>query len=77
MVIINYRKVKCDECGKEVEMKEEIGSLPDNWFEVSITKWFGTTGDRLFHKEVCSEKCAMKTLKKLNKLPKPKPIHIY
>ena len=69
MVIIEYRKVKCDECGKKEEIKEG-GTKPTNWFEVSIAQWFGNTGNVRLNKEVCSEKCALKLIKKLKGIPK-------
>ncbi len=76
MVIVNYRKVKCDECGKEEEIKDG-GTRPSNWFEVSITEWFGSTGSVRFCKEVCTEKCALDLIRKLKKIPKREPVHIY
>ncbi len=76
MAIINYRKVKCDECGKEEEIKDS-GSRPSNWFEVSITEWFGSSGYGRFGKEVCTEKCALKIIHKLKKIPKRESVHIY
>lgn len=62
MVIVQYRKVKCDICEKEVEIKEQYGSLPRNWYELSATQWFGSSGRIKFNKEVCSEKCLKKAM---------------
>ena len=69
MVVIEYRKVKCDECGKEEEI-ESGGSRPTNWLEISITEWFGNNGNVRLNREVCSEKCALKLIKKLKEIPK-------
>ena len=76
MTIVNYRKVKCDECEKEEEIKDS-GTKPTNWLEVNITEWFGNTGYGRFCKEVCTEKCALKIIHKLKKIPKKEPVHIY
>lgn len=76
MVIVEYRKVKCDECGKEEEIKDG-GTKPSRWLEVSIVEWFGSTGEGRLSKEVCSEKCAFKLIKKLKKIPKREPACIY
>ena len=79
MATTQYRKVKCDQCGKEVEMKGDFGSMPIGWFEIEITEWNGSTGEGRFNKEVCSESCALKVLKELKKIP-PKskePIQIF
>jgi len=51
MAVIEYRKVKCDECGKEEEIKDG-GTRPSNWFEVSITEWYGSSGDVRLNREV-------------------------
>ncbi len=75
MTIVEYRKVKCDECGKEEEVKDS-GCYPDNWLVISIFQWSGNSGRRRLEKEVCSEKCAIKLLKKLKKIPKLET-HIY
>ena len=75
MTIVEYRKVKCDECGKEEEIKHG-GTKPSNWFEVSIIEWSGSSGEGRLNKEVCSEECALKLIKKLKEIPK-KETHIY
>jgi len=69
MTVVNYRKVKCDECGKEEEIKDG-GSKPSHWLEISVVEWFGNSGEGRLNKEVCSEKCALRLLKKLKKIPK-------
>lgn len=69
MAIIEYRKVKCDECGKEEEIKDG-GTRPTHWLEISITDWAGSTGHGRLNREVCSEKCALKLIHNLKKLPK-------
>jgi len=69
MAIVEYRKVKCDECGKE-EIVKHSGCYPDNWLVISIFKWSGNTGRGRLNKEVCSEKCAINLMKKLKKIPK-------
>ncbi len=75
-MIIEYRKVKCDNCGKEEEIKDG-GTRPSNWFEISITEWSGNSGYGRFCKEVCTEKCALEVIHKLKKIPEREPIHIY
>lgn len=69
MAVIEYRKVKCDECGKEEEIKYG-GTKPTNWFEISITQWSGNNGDGRLNREVCNEECALKLMKKLKEIPK-------
>ncbi len=76
MAIVDYRKVKCDECGKEEEIKDG-GTKPSRWLEVNITEWLGNSGRGRFGKEVCSEKCALKIIHKLKKIPEQEPICIY
>lgn len=68
MTIVDYRKVKCDECGKEEEVKGS-GSRPSRWLEISITGWEGNSGMGRLNREVCSEKCALKLLNKLKEIP--------
>lgn len=69
MAVVEYRKVKCDECGKEVEIKEPM-HLPCSWLEIDITECCGASGTVVLSKEVCSRKCALNMLKKLKKIPK-------
>ncbi len=69
MTIVEYRKVKCDECGKEEEIKSG-GCKPTNWLEISVVEWHGSSGEGRLNKEVCSEKCALELMKKLKKIPK-------
>ena len=69
MVVIEYRKVKCDECGK-VEEADGGESYPSNWFTIAVHKWFGNMGNGELNKEVCSEKCAIKLMNNLKKIPK-------
>ena len=69
MAVIEYRKVKCDECGKEEEIKYG-GTRPSNWLEISITEWHGSSGDIRLNREICSEECALKLIKKLKEIPK-------
>ena len=69
MTTIEYRKVQCDQCKKEVTIKGP-GSLPMNWLEINISEWHGTTGTGVFDKEVCSRECGVKLLNKLKKIPK-------
>ena len=69
MTIINYRKVKSDECGKEEEIKDG-GTKPSHWLEINIFEWFGNSGTGRFTKEVCSEKCALELMKKIKEIPK-------
>jgi len=74
---IQCAKYKCDECGKEVENKD-CESKPNGWLEISITKWFGSSyGRGLINKEVCCSDCALKLLKKIDKIPEPEPVRIF
>jgi len=75
MAIIDYRKVKCDNCGKEEEIKDG-GCKPSHWLEISIVEWFGNSGEGRLNKEVCSEKCAIELMSNLKKIPK-KEVIIY
>lgn len=74
-MIIEYRKVKCDECEKVVEV-EGAGSLPSNWLVIEVVEWSGSSGQVRLNKEVCSEKCVLKFMKNLKKIPK-KETHIF
>ncbi len=69
MAVIEYRKVKCDECGEEEEIKDG-GTRPSNWLEINITEWHGSSGDVRLNREVCSEECALALIKKLKEIPK-------
>ncbi len=71
MTIVEYRKVKCDECGKE-EIIKNSGSYPSYRLVIDISEWFGSTGEIRLNKEVCSEECALKLMKKLKEIPKHK-----
>ncbi len=71
MSVVQYEKHKCDNCGKEVETKGNY--RPRGWYEININKWSFNRGDILLDKEVCSEKCVLELLHKIEKVPKPKP----
>ena len=75
MSIVEYRKLKCDNCGKEEEVKG-AGSYPNKWLEISIYEWSGTSGERRYEKEVCGDKCAIELMKKLEKIPEIEPARI-
>ncbi len=75
MTVIEYRKVKCDNCGKEEVVKND-GWRPSHWLEISITEWSERVGEGRLNKEVCSEKCALELLKNLKEIPK-KETYIY
>ena len=68
-MIVEYRKVKCDNCGKEEEVKHS-GTKPTHWLEISITDWKGNSGYGRLNREVCSEKCALELIKNLKEIPK-------
>jgi len=76
MSIVNFRKVKCDNCGKE-ETIEGGCNLPFGWLEVQITEWQGNSGRTRFDKEVCNDKCALELIHKLKKIPPKPPAKIY
>lgn len=72
MATITYRKVKCDNCGKEVELKDETGfTVPHRWFEITITEGKKGYGQGIFTAEVCSKECTLKKLHSIKKLPQP------
>ena len=68
-VVDEYRKVKCDNCGKE-KIVDHSGQYPSNWLIILITEWIGLGGYKRYNKDVCSDKCALKLLHNLNKIPK-------
>ena len=73
MVTITYRKVKCDNCGKEVELNDEIGfSIPHRWFEIDVVEGMKGHGQGILRVEVCSEKCVIKKLHSITKLKRLK-----
>lgn len=74
-MIVEYRKVKCNNCGKEEKIKDG-GSKPTKWLDISITEWFRDTGTGRFNREVCSDKCVLELIKKLKEIPK-KETYIY
>ncbi len=75
MTIVEYRKVKCDECGKE-ESVEGGGSYPPQWLVIGISEWNGDIGQGRLTKEVCCEECALKLMKELKEIPE-REINIY
>ena len=66
MARIQFERHKCDCCGKE-----EDGKMPLGWYEINITKWQGSSGRRVYNKEVCSKKCALNLVSKIKKIPNP------
>ena len=71
MAVVEFRKVRCDCCGKE-EIQEEGGKYPTYWLEISITEWIFTSGHTLLNKDEYSKKCAVKLLNSIKKIPKAK-----
>jgi len=69
MSIVEYRKVKCDECGKEVTIKEAGYSIPFGWYELGITLGKKSHGQGVYDKELCSKKCILKHANNLKKIP--------
>ena len=65
MAKIQYAKYKCDNCSKVIEVKGE--GWPNDWFEVCITGWGGTSGRTVASRDICSKKCVFRILKKINK----------
>lgn len=76
MSVIQYRKMKCDECGKTQEVNEKLQSYPSGWLEVNVTEWTGNTGHGLVYKEICSTKCALKILHTIKIIPNRRDIII-
>ena len=51
MSIIEYRKVKCYNCGKEETLKDK-GSYPSHGLEISMPLWMGSDGRVIFQRDV-------------------------
>ena len=68
-MIVEYRKVRCDECGKE-EIIQDSGLLPLGCLAINIHEAYGTIAHPVLEKEVCSRKCAIKLMNETKKLPK-------
>ena len=75
MSIVEYRKVKCDNCRKEKIIRDS-GSYPSGWLVIEIYEWDGMSGRERLHKEVCSGKCALEIIKKVKKIPECKTINL-
>lgn len=72
-MIIQNRKAKCDNCGKE-NIVEGAGWLPFGWLTICLTRMHGVTGNQILSKEVCSKKCAISFMNKIKEIPKSKGI---
>lgn len=67
-MIIQYKKIKCDNCGKEEMVKENVRSK--DRIEISIVQWSGSVGQERLVKDTCSDKCALELIKGLKRIPK-------
>ena len=77
MVVIEFRKVKCDNCG-EIKEIEGGSSFPSGWLELTIVEWSLSSGTSRWNKDVCGDKCALEIIKKLKKIPsEPFPEVVY
>ena len=72
-MITQYRKARCDKCGRE-KIVEGAGTLPFGWLTLSLTQMRGLIGNIILTKEVCSKKCAIAFMNKINDIPKSKGI---
>lgn len=68
-MIVEYRKVKCDSCGKEQTVKEPI-EMPFSWLNINILENKNDYGRSVLDKDICSRQCALKFLHQLKKIPK-------
>ncbi|MEK6949368.1 MAG: hypothetical protein AABX34_04050 [Nanoarchaeota archaeon] len=68
-MIIEYRKARCDKCGKE-EIVEGAGTLPFRWLTISLAETHGLMDNIILTKEVCSKKCAVAFMNKIRDIPK-------
>ena len=75
MVVTQIKKVKCDNCLKEREAPSGA-CMPFGWFELSVTEWHRNCGERRLHKDLCSEKCAIELMHKIEKLDPRKPARL-
>ena len=69
-MIVQYRKARCDLCGKEAEVRENSGDLPLGWIETKIAKRNGSMGYVVIKQETCSEECALKLIQSIKEIPK-------
>ena len=71
MSIVQYRKVKCDECGKIVEIKES-SHLPSGWLSIELCEWHGTSGTgRVLEEDIKAD--IIKTCKEMIKTKEQYP----
>ena len=75
MTVTQIRKVRCDNCDKECEASPGA-CLPLGWFELNITEWHTNCGERRLQKDLCSEKCLMELMHKIEKLDPKKPARL-
>ena len=68
-MIVEYRKVRCDECGKE-ETVAGAANFPSGWLTLGITEWSGSSGHEFLSKDICSRRCALRLMKKIKTIPK-------
>lgn len=73
MSISQYKRYKCDNCGKEKEMRSDFGDeFPTGWFRIEIYSFSQGIGTARFYKEVCSHKCVKEVMSKFKGLPRRK-----
>ncbi len=74
MSVSQYKRYKCDNCGKEKEIRSDFGydHIPTGWFIIEIHQFKQSIGTRRFYKEVCSHKCVKEVMSKFKGLPREK-----
>lgn len=73
MSISRYKRYKCDNCGKEKEVRNDFSEqFPTGWFKIEIYHFRQGIGRCRFYKEVCSHKCVREVTSKFKGLPRVK-----
>ncbi|MCD6496563.1 MAG: hypothetical protein J7K54_04800 [Candidatus Aenigmarchaeota archaeon] len=68
MSIAEYRRIRCDSCGKEETVRNGY-DLPYGWFTITAAESLGPVEVTRFEKDACSEKCVLEIMHGLKKLP--------
>lgn len=75
MSVSQYKRYKCDNCGKEKEIRNDFSDqFPTRWIKIEIWEHIQNIGRRRFYKEVCSHKCMKEVMSKFKKLPIKKEV---
>lgn len=73
MALIEYRRLKCDQCGRLKDLLENEKPRRTTYFRVTITRWKYNMGTDALQRDACSERCVLRILRSIRKIPKKKP----